>query len=225
MKIIQANFHGDTNVGLFAKASDKFCIIGNFVMDKSKQGIEKTLGVKVFRVTIANTDLVGIFCVMNSNGILLPKIVNSREMEIFRKLKKQFGINLAILPSKFTAIGNLVSANDNGAIMSKTFSHVNKKKIEDCLGVEAEYVSVASQNIVGSLSVTTNKGCLLHRDAEESEMKKIEEILKVKVDIGTANFGSPFVASCVVANSNGAAVGEQTTGPEVVRIAETLDLM
>jgi translation initiation factor 6 len=219
------NFHGDVNIGLLARTSDKFCLVGNFVMDKSVKKMEEYLGVDVVKTTIANTDLIGIFCAMNSNGIILPNIANRRELDFFAKLKKEFGVNVTILPSKFTAIGNLVAANDNGAIISNVFSKVSKKKIEDCLDVEADYSSVAKQIVVGSLSVVTNKGCLLHRDADENEMKKIEDILKVKADIGTANFGSPFVGSCVTANSNGAIVGEQTTGPEVVRLAETLDLL
>jgi translation initiation factor 6 len=213
------------NIGLLARSSDKFCIVGNFVMDKTREKMQQYLGVDVVKTTIANTDLIGIFCAMNSNGILLPHIANKRELDFFAKLKKEFGVNIAILPSKFTAIGNLVAANDKGAVISNVFSKASKTKIEDCLDVEADYSSVAKQIVVGSLSVTTNKGCLLHRDADENEMKKIEEILKVKTDIGTANFGSPFVGSCVTANSKGAVVGEQTTGPEIVRIAETLDLM
>jgi len=225
LKIIQANFHGDTNVGLFAKASDSLCIIGNFVLDKTVQKIGTVLGIDVKKITIANSDLVGIFCVMNSSGILVPKIVTRREMEFFGRIEKEFGVDVSILPSKFTALGNLIAANDSGALISKVFSKISKKKIEDCLDVEAGYSSVAGQAIVGSLSVATNKGCLLHRDAEESEMKKIEEILKVKADIGTVNFGSPFIGSSVVANSGGAVVGDQTTGPEVTRIAETLDIL
>jgi len=219
------NFHGDVNIGLLARTSDKFCIVGNFVMDKSIKKMEEYLGVDVVKTTIANTDLIGIFCAMNSSGILLPNIANKRELDFFKRLKKQYGVNVAILPSKFTAIGNLIAANDNGAIISNVFSKAIKRKIEECLGVEADYSSIAKQIVVGSLSAVTNKGCLLHRDADENEMKKIEEILRVKIDIGTANFGSPFVGSAVIANSKGAVVGEQTTGPEVVRIAETLDLM
>ena len=181
MKIIQTDFHGDTNIGLFAKASDKFCLVGNFLMDKTLHQMKNVLGVDVRKITIANTDLIGIFCVMNSNGLLLPRIANRRELSFFVKLKKEFGMNVTIVPSKFTAIGNLIAANDKGALISRVFSRINRKKIED--------------------------------------------ILKVKVDIGTANFGSPFLGSCIVANSNGAVVGDQTTGPEVVRISETLDLL
>jgi translation initiation factor 6 len=54
------------------------------------------------------------------------------------------------------------------------------------------------------------------------ELKQIEKILKVEGDIGTANFGSPFVGAFILANSHGYLVSEQTTGPELGRIDETL---
>lgn len=211
-------------MGLFGKSSDRFCILGNFIQDKTVQRIEDALKVKSIKLTVANTDLIGIFCCFNSNGILLPKIVNGAEIEKFKILKKEFGIELKILKSKFTALGNLILCNDNGVVISDVFSKKDKKIIEDCLGADGEYGSVAGMSIVGSCGVTTNKGCLLHRDASEKEIEKIEEILKVKADIGTANFGSPFIGSCCFANGNGGIIGESTTGPEINRFIETLDL-
>jgi len=225
LKILQTNFHGDHNLGLFGKSSDKFCLVGNFVQEKVKQKIEEALKVKTVRTTVSNTDLVGVFCSFNSSGILLPKILTRTETENFNKLKKEFGVNIEVLKSKFTAVGNLVLCNDKGAVVSKLFSKTSKKRIEDCLGVEADYCSVAGMDVVGSSGVASNKGCVVHRDASEGEVKKIGEILKVQTDIGTANFGSPFVGSCCFANSSGVAIGESSTGPEINRIIEVLELL
>lgn len=225
MKITQTNFHGDHNLGLFAKSSDKLCVVGNFVLDKTVKKMEDSLKVKIIKATLANTDFIGVFCCFNSNGIVLPNIANDREITLFKNLKKEFGMNLEILKTKFTAIGNLTLANDKGVVISKIFTKRNKKNIEDCLGVECEYSSVAKMSIVGSAGITTNKGCLIHRDATEEEIEKIGDILKVPVDIGTANFGSPFIGSCLIANSSGAAIGESSTGPEVTRIMETLQFL
>jgi translation initiation factor 6 len=210
---------------LFGKSSDRFCLIGNFVQEKSVKKIEEVLKVGVVRATVANTDLVGVFCCFNSNGIVLPNILTRTEMENFKKLKKEFGINLEILKTRFTAIGNLVLCNDKGAVVSKIFSRINKKRIEDCLGVESESCSMAGTDVVGSSGVASNKGCVVHRDAGEEEVNKIEQILKVQTDIGTANFGSPFVGSCCFANTSGVVVGESSTGPEVNRLMEVLELI
>jgi len=94
--------------------------------------------------------------------------------------------------------------------------------IEDCLGVETEYCNLAGMSTVGSAGIATNKGCLLHRDASGDEIKIVEQILKVNVGIGTANFGSPFVGCCIIANNNDVIVGESTTGPEITRMQEAL---
>jgi translation initiation factor 6 len=225
MKVLQTNFHGDHNLGLFGKSSDKFCILGNFIQDKTVQKIENVLKVKSIKLTVANTDLIGIFCCFNSNGILLPKIVKETEIEKFKILKKEFGVELKILKSRFTALGNLILCNDNGVVVSDVFSKKDKKIIEDCLGVGSEYGSVAGMSIVGSCGVATNRGCLLHRDASEKEIENVQNVLKVEADIGTANFGSPFVGSCCFANSSGGLVGESTTGPEISRLMEALELI
>jgi len=222
LQIIQTNFFGDHNLGLYAKCSDKVCLIGNFISKKVEDKIDPILNVEIVRTTLSGTDFAGIFCAMNSNGVVLPNIMKKFEIERVKAVFKSFDLDYAVLGSKFNCLGNLILCNDKGVVISKTFSKADKKKIENILGVEAEFGTVAGMNIVGSSAVATNKGCFIHRDAKENEIKKIEEILKVKADIGTANFGSPFVGSCLFANSNGAVVGDSTTGAEIDRIYESL---
>ncbi len=225
MKVVQTDFLGDHNIGMFARATDKFCLIGNPITENSLSIVKENLKVPTIRASISNTELIGMFCVANSNGIVLPKIIFEGEYENIKKNLEELGVNIYISKSRLTCIGNLILCNDKGAIISNYFSSVEKKNIEDALDVEIEYGTVAKMPVVGSSGVATNRGCLLHRDAEESEMKIIEGILKVKSDIGTANFGSPFVGSCIVANSNAALVGESTTGPEIMRLQEALELI
>ena len=218
--ILQTDFHGDVNVGLYGSCSDKLCLIGEFLHQKYQQRLQEVLKVPVLPLTIAGTDFIGIFVAMNSRGILLPKIIFPHELEEVKKL----GLKYAILDTKYTALGNLILANDKGAIISPLLKN-QKKVIEETLQVPARVGEVAELKIVGSCGVATNKGCLLHRDALDDEMDLIEEVLKVEVDIGTVNFGSPYVKSGVLANSNGFVVGKMTTGPEIVRIDEALGFL
>lgn len=224
MQVIQTNFFGDHNLGLYARTSDKICLLGNFVSKKNEEKVSEILEVKIIKATISGTDFLGMFSAMNSSGIVLPNIIKRFELEKMKALLKSLDMNYSVVGSKFNCLGNLILCNDKGAVISKTFSKIEKKKIGNILDVEAEYGMLAGMNIVGSTAVATNKGCLVHRDASENEIKKVEEILKVDADIGTANFGSPFVGSSFFANSNGAVVGDSTTGPEVDRIYETLNL-
>lgn len=225
MKIFGMKILGDQNLGMFARTTEKFCLVGNPITEKNLREIEDHLNVHVLQSSIANTELVGMFCAANSNGIVLPKIALARELQDLKNKLKKFDVNLYIVKSKFTTIGNLILCNDKGAVLSRFLPVDEKKSVADVLGVETEYGTVAGMSVVGSSGVATNKGCLLHRDADENEIENVENILKVEADIGTANFGSPFVGSCMIANSHAVIVGEGTTGPEIVRIQETLGLL
>jgi len=222
LQLIQTNFFGDHNLGLYARCSDKLCLLGNFVSKKIEEKIASLLDVEIAKTTLSGTDFTGILTAMNSNGIVLPSIAKKNEIDRLKTLFKSLDMNFAVLNSKFNCLGNLILCNDRGAVISKTFPKADKKKIDNILDVESDFGTVSGMNIVGSNAVATDKGCFLHRDAGEEEIKKIEDVLKVKADIGTANFGSPFVGSCLFANSNGAVVGDSTTGAEIDRIYETL---
>ncbi len=219
MKVFQTNFFGDVNLGMYARVSDKICVVGSFLSEKISKEFTRNLEAKILKMSIASTDLVGLFSVMNSNGIILPSIVADDEI---RNLKSQTDLNVSILRTKFTAIGNLILANDRGALISRNFQRKHKELVEDTLGVQVEFATIADMSTIGSCGVATSKGCLVHRDATEEEVRVVQEILKVDTDIGNANFGSPFVGSCILANGTGALVGSSTTGPEVARIMETL---
>ncbi len=219
MRIIQLNFYGDHNIGLFGRSSEKLCILGNVISEKDMKRVEDTLDVKVVKTTIVRTDLVGMFCCINSNGIVIPSIARKEEVDSLRLL----GLDVLVLESKFTAVGNLVLCNDKGAVIGKPLEKY-KDEIERCLGVDAICTTIAGMSTVGSCGLATNNGCLLHRDAKDEELKAVENALDVKVGIGTANFGSPFVGSCAIANSSAVAVGESTTGPEMNRFMEALKL-
>ena len=73
--------------------------------------------------------------------------------------------------------------------------------------------------------MSTNKGIIAHPGINEDEVKILEDVLKVEVDVGTANFGVPYLNSCMVANSNGVIVGKNSSGTELIRIEQALDLI
>lgn len=225
MRVLQTDFLGDYNLGLFANTSNKVSIIANTVPAKEVEKIAEVIGSKVFQTMISNSTIVGIFCALNSNGIVLPKIVTETEFQNIKKFANENGMSASIVESKYTALGNLILCNDRGAVVSNLLSTRDKKVIEDCLSVEVGSGTVGGLNSIGSCGIATNKGCIMHRDANDEELDNVQKILHVETDIGTANFGSPFVGSCGIASSKGVVIGERTTGPEVTRIMEALSLL
>jgi translation initiation factor 6 len=206
------DYYGDANIGFYGRASDKF-FISSFDEDFSN-----ILKVPSKRVSIGGTEFVGLLTAMNSNGILLPTITREEEMEEIKKI----GLDVLVLKEKFTALGNLIVANDKGAIVSELISKTNLKAIEDVLKVEIVQASLVNSKIVGSVCFATNKGVLLHREASDEDVELVRSVLKVEVEKGSVNFGSPFVASGLIANSYGGLIGSKTSGYELDVILRVL---
>ena len=216
-KFLKTGFNGDQNVGLYGFATNDYCLLG--IEPKKLKKIEATLGTKIKITSVAGTELMGIFAAGNKNGIILTKIIEDYEL---KNLKKLFDINIEVIKSKHTTNGNLILCNDNGCLISKHLK-TYKKKIQDVLGVEVDIGTVADLEVVGSAAVATNIGCLCHRAATEEEINKIESLLKVRADIGTVNYGSPFIKAGLIVNSKGMIVSETSTGPELGRVDEVFN--
>ncbi|MBI4177636.1 MAG: translation initiation factor IF-6 [Candidatus Aenigmarchaeota archaeon] len=210
---------GDSNVGLFCAATETFCLAPRTVTDKQALSMEKTLGVPVYKASIAGANFIGAFAAANKNGVVVSSAIEDGEKKL---LEKDLGVNVCVLDSRFNAFGNLVASNDSGAIISPLFTESQKKSISECLGVEACKTTIAKTPLPGSGCLASNKGALLHRDVTDGERGVIESVLKVKSLAGTLNFGSPWVGAVGVCNRNGFVTGHQTTVHEIVRADEAL---
>jgi translation initiation factor 6 len=158
----------------------------------------------------------------NSNGMLVSNTIRQEELDRF---KASYEGNITIMDNKKTAYGNLIVANDKGAIVDPRFKPEEIKKISEALGVEAVPTEIASLPYVGSLATATNKGVLAHPMLKDDERKILESVLKVPVDVGTINCGVPYVGTGLIANSKAAVAGSMTTGPEMFIIGNALDVV
>jgi translation initiation factor 6 len=129
------------------------------------------------------------------------------------------------METKKTAYGNLVLANDHGAIVDPRLKSPDVQVISETLCVETVPSEIAGLPYVGSLSVATNKGVLAHPLLKDSERKTLEDVLKVPVDVGSINCGIPYVGTGLIANSHAAVAGLLTTGPEMFIIGNALDVV
>lgn len=219
MVIHKYDVYRSPNVGLFVRTNnDTLLLPFGFAETKAKKLKEYLDIEKIIHVSIAGTRLIGPMTVMNNNGILLPYTVSDDEIRIL----KQTGLNVDRLKSKFTAIGNLISANDKGAVVSNLFKGEADQNIKDILGVPIQTFSIGGYVQVGSMIVATNAGAIVHPLANDSEISRISEILQVEAEPATVNGGSPFLSSGILANFSSVIVGNLTTGPELIMISRAL---
>jgi translation initiation factor 6 len=134
-------------------------------------------------------------------------------------LRQSSKLNVERVESKFTAIGNLIATNDNGAIVSPLFKGETDRQVQDVLGVPTNSMTVGGFVQTGSMIVATNGGAGVHPKATEDEVKEISEILQVPAEPVTVNGGVPFLSSGIIANMKSVVVGNLTSGPELIMLS------
>ena len=215
------NLTGSPNLGVYISVNDEVAIVPFNLSTEVEDIIKETLEVDTIKTSIAGCNLNGALAVGNSNGFVVSPYINEKELQTL----EDAGLNVSLMPGKYTAVGNIIAANDHGAIVGPKVGEKAVKVIEDTLKVPVEISSIADSNIIGSSSLVPNKGFLVHRDASYEELDFVEEVFKVEGNIGTVCKGMPLVGACGIANSQGAIVGESTTGPEMARLEESLGFL
>lgn len=216
MGIYRYDVYRSPNIGIFVKANDNFLFIPRGFADSKAEKLQSFLNVECVYTSIAQTRLLGPLSVVNNNGILLPRMAEDYEVE---ELRRATSMNVERIKIKFTALGNLIVANDKAGLASPVIPKESFKQMQDVLGVPIEHMSIDTYHQVGALMVSTNAGAAVHPNVSEQQMNLIKESLKVDVEAATVNGGVPFVASGVVANSKSVVVGTLTTGPELIMLS------
>ncbi|MFB6193114.1 MAG: translation initiation factor IF-6 [Candidatus Nanohaloarchaea archaeon] len=212
MEIGRYNYLGNSNIGFYGTVTNSQAI---FPPEFKESEVFEARDVKTY---VARTRLVGLFTAGNSNSILVPDVTTDVEK---RKLEEA-GISFTEIESRDTALGNLVLANDKGAVIGQSLAE-KKEKIEEALEVRAEVMDIAGTPNPGSCGVANSRGVLLHRDTSEEVAEKVKDVLDVEeAAIGTVNTGSPFVGSGILVNDKAVLTGQDTSGPEIGRIDRTL---
>ncbi|NLB76847.1 MAG: translation initiation factor IF-6 [Crenarchaeota archaeon] len=219
MTVYLSSIVGSPSIGVYSLATEKVVIVPVMLPQPKAQEFADWLKTDLIYTSISGSVLVGSLACANSKGILLPHSIRNEELE---RIKTIFKGNITVMETKKTAYGNLVLANDYGAVVDPRLKSNELKLISETLGVEAVATEIAALPYVGSLACATNKGVLAHPLLKEEEKKILESVLKVPVDVGTINCGIPYIGTGLIANSNAAVAGSMTTGPEMFIIEHIL---
>jgi translation initiation factor 6 len=222
MTVYLTSIVGSASIGVYSIATEKFVIIPKMVpLDKAEKTAE-WLHATLIHTTVGGSLLAGALACANSNGIILSPFVRQEELDT---IKAGFDGNITVMESRKTSFGNLVLANDKGALVDPRMKEPIMKQVSDALGVEVMPGTIAGLTYVGSLAVATNKGVLAHPLLKDEERKVLESVFKVPVDVGTVNCGIPYVGTGLIANSYSAVAGSLTTGPEMFIIGNAMDVV
>jgi len=216
MAVILADVFGSPNIGVYCFCNENLAVVPPGLTSRKLTQFADTLGVNICSTTVGGTTLVGALVTGNSKVVLVPHTIQDYELRRIEEFSK-----VIIVESNWTALGNVVLANDFGAIVHPDAPVEIAKSVSE-LGVQVAYGQIGSLSFVGSLAIATNKGAILSPNTLNEEQSVIEAALHVNVDLSTTNGGVPFVKSGILANSKGAVVGPLTRGAELMQITRVL---
>ncbi len=212
------SYFGNPWIGMFIRANDSFTFAPQDTMNKLTEKLKENLGNEVHKMSIGESNLLGLHSAMNSNGMVLPNVALPSEVKAFKDL----GLNIFQSKEKQNAHGNNICVNDKGGIINPHIDPLERKKFEDALGVELVPMKIAEYVAVGSCCVAGNKGFLAHYQSSDDELKQIGSALKVSGARGTVNMGTGFVACGLIINKFGYVAGEATSAHEMGRAESAL---
>ena len=164
MDIIKYDVYSGPNIGIFTNVNDKFVFVPNGFAKTKAENLANYLQAEYIMTPVANTRLLGVMMVLNNHGILLPRTSSPQEIAY---LEKSTGLNVKILDTKHNALGNLISVNDKGGVISPLIEKEFIKEIEDVLDIEVIQRRVAGYDQVGAVMKTNNFGAVIHPEADE----------------------------------------------------------
>ncbi|HID71400.1 MAG TPA: translation initiation factor IF-6 [Thermoplasmata archaeon] len=209
---------GNSYVGVYTFCSNDFVLLPLISTEKDKEHFVEALECEAVFTNIGGSTILGSLCAGNDHGVLLTNFAEEEDINLLKKWT-----NVARIDDRLNAIGNLVLANNRAAVVHPELSKHTVKLVEEMLDVEVYKGTIAGKGNVGMLGCATDRGVLLHPKVREDEIRLLKNAFgDVEIDIGTVNYGSPYIGAAMVANKHGAVVGLETTGVELNRIEHTL---
>lgn len=212
---------GNSSIGTFGFASDKYGLLPINIKESTLTIAQEVLKVPTITTSLVSSHLLGIFSTGNNKTLLIPGLASIDE---YNQLKNDLpgDVELGVIESKISALGNTIVATDKTALVHPEFTKAEQISIRDLLDVEVIPTTLMSNPLVGSLIYQNRNGFLAHPNISDDELEWLSNTLKVKGNVTTVNRGTPYPRPGIIGNKNGALVGSDTTGPEMLRIFEIL---
>jgi len=206
MRVMKMNINGIVHIGLLLHLFEDFVVVSNSVNDKYL----KDFDIKIEKV---NSDIVGPYILEWEDKIIMSKKSPKDLIESISKYK-----DVILVDTKANLLGNLFTIGNNGIIFSKA----SKKDVEllvDLTGLPAHRIRTGY--LTSTLIKIYNNRAMVSQLLPDRVLDKIKEILGMeKFDVGSVNFGSPYLKYGIEINKDYLIVGDMTTGHELIRIEE-----
>jgi len=213
---IRAQFENSNEVGVFARLTNSYCLVALGGSENFYSIFESELAehIPVVHTTIGGTRIIGRVTVGNKHGLLVPSICTDLELQHLRNSLPDT-VKIQRVEERLSALGNCIACNDYVALVHTDLDKDTEEMIQDTLQVDVFRATIANNVLVGSYSVLTNQGGLVHARTPVQDMEELSQLIQIPLTAGTVNRGSDVVGAGVVANDWAAFCGNDTTATEL----------
>lgn len=222
---VRAQCEGSNEVGVFAKLTNKYCLIGMGSSENFYSIFEQELSdtIPIIHCLINGSKIIGRMCVANRHGLLVPSTTTDQELQHIRNALPD-DVKMQRVDERLSALGNVISCNDHVALVHPDLDRATEEIIQDVLKVEVFRQTVADNALVGTYCTFSNQGGLVHPRTTVADQDELSSLLQVPIVAGTINRGSDVIGSGMVVNDWSAFCGMDTTSTELSVIESVFKL-
>lgn len=222
---MRAQFENSNEVGVFAKLTNAYCLVGIGASENFYSVFEGELAdvIPVVRTSVAGTRIVGRMCVGNRHGLLVPSTATDQELQHIRNSVPD-SVKVQRVEERLSALGNVVACNDYVALVHTDLDKETEEILADTLKVEVFRQTVAGNVLVGSYCALSNRGGLVHPKTAVEDQDELSSLLQVPLVAGTVNRGSDVIGAGMVVNDWSSFCGLDTTSTELSVIESVFKL-
>jgi translation initiation factor 6 (eIF-6) len=205
------------NIGLYICLNDKFCLAPKNLREDIYNKIEKIVGVPLYKISVKNTQLLGVYLSYNNSNLVAPFDIEDFEKKELEKITKKHKMNLVLLDSNLNAYGNCITLTDKNFIVPNNFSRSDIKKLKKELDLKDIVINSKDFSNIGAVLKFYDGKLLAGQDINEEEFKVLEKQI---TGVGTINKGSSQLTSGILVNKNCLILGSDSSTIEITNISE-----
>jgi len=218
---VRVQFENSSDIGVFSTLTNTYCLMSLGGNNDTVRLFEEH--VPVVRTTIAGCRIIGRLTVGNRKGLIVPSTTTDQELQHIRNSLPE-SIVVQRVQERLSALGNVVATNDYVALVHPDLDRETEEIIADVLGVEVFKQTIAQNALVGSYSVFSNQGGLVHPKTTIEAQDELSSLLQVPLVAGTINRGSDVIGAGLVVNDVVAFCGLDTTPTEIAVVESIFKL-
>lgn len=213
---VRVQFENNNEIGVFSKLTNSYCLVAIGGSENFYSVFEAELSetIPVVHASIADSRIIGRLCVGNKNGLLVPNTTTDTELQHLRNSLPD-SVKINRVEERLSALGNVIGCNDYVALVHPDLDRETEEILTDTLNVEVFRQTVANNVLVGSYSVLSNQGGLVHPKTPIQDLDELSSLLQVPLVAGTVNRGSDVIAAGMVVNDWISFCGMDTTSTEI----------